>query len=342
SSYSDGEIYNPGSSSSSSSSFSSDDILTLSNAGDTKAIVQLCSVGTSSNTTGSGGTGGIFDESNSNRISFLASKIGLPSGGSVTLTLTSGSEQVSYTATASSDGYVYFDVPAIKTGSTVTAKMDIRNSSNTLVLTGSAKETISTSSNNLDISLSDKMSIPVTTSFSEDFFMFGIKDETGVIKYYYPGSTESFKAKIGSTIQYMGLKLDQGGSIQTTGNWQDFTVTDGAELEMELEAGGSYYYNIAGNCVSFSFYHNWMSGEIDLVSSADFYMPPLCAAKVAGLLTIEDVTYYLAPDDVTATLITPTDTVSDGEMVKAYFKLKIGGVTSAEFDTNRVAAETHA
>ena len=71
-----------------------------------------------------------------------SSDIGLPSGGSATLTITGG---VPFTATAQSDadGNVSFQIPAIVSGTDITVSLSVRNASGTVLYSGSNQQTVS-------------------------------------------------------------------------------------------------------------------------------------------------------------------------------------------------------
>ena len=68
-----------------------------------------------------GGSGGV-DPDSTNLIAFDPGDIGLPDGGSVTLTI-SGDVDYDETAEVSEDGMVYFLIPAMRVGSEITVKI---------------------------------------------------------------------------------------------------------------------------------------------------------------------------------------------------------------------------
>ena len=125
------------------------DILTLSNAGDTDAIVSLLSGG--STPTESAAT---------TAVAFSSADIGLPAGGYVTLVITGNG--ISYTADArdAGDGTVHFDIPQIASGTTITVGVIVKRASGTVVCAGSKTQTVSGDSSNIQISLVSESPLP--------------------------------------------------------------------------------------------------------------------------------------------------------------------------------------
>ncbi|MBQ9539121.1 MAG: hypothetical protein IJU95_07605, partial [Treponema sp.] len=99
-----------------------------------------------------------------------AADIGLSSDetGSVTITMTVNGKTQTYKSDLEG-GKVLFDIPAVPSGSQVTVKMDVRDSSGTLLLTGKTSKTVSGTSDAIAVTLSDKVEIPVAEDFNAVF-----------------------------------------------------------------------------------------------------------------------------------------------------------------------------
>ena len=121
---------------------SAQDILDLSNTGDTDSIVRIFS--TPSSEQAPAGT--------PQTVVLKASDIGLPSGGSATLTITGGTS-FSVTAQADADGNVTFQVPAIASGTAITVALSVKNASGTVLYSGSSQQTVSGDSINISLTL---------------------------------------------------------------------------------------------------------------------------------------------------------------------------------------------
>lgn len=121
---------------------SAQDILDLSNTGDTDSIVRIFS--TPSSEQAPAGT--------PQTVVLKASDIGLPDGGSATLTITGGTS-FSVTAQADADGNVTFQVPAIASGTAITVALSVKNASGTVLYSGSSQQTVSGDSISISLTL---------------------------------------------------------------------------------------------------------------------------------------------------------------------------------------------
>lgn len=340
SSHSDGSTYVPGGGASSgtggssggTSSSPADDILSKINTGDIETLVQLFS---------GGGGSSVFNESDTTRISFSASDIGLPSGGSVTLTLSSGSEEVTCTGTASSDGTVYVDIPTVKSGSTVTIRMDVRDSSGKLRLTGGGSMSVQGDDDSLDISLSDKVEIAITTDFPYLLFSGLVYDYDSGASFFITSESPSFMASLGHEISFSAnaiqpdfnmyrLELDWGnGPLPGT-----HIIEEGDSLCLVRELLGSppavipYTPDqyVDADCDAFG---NWS------VTFLETTHPQLKYAMDHGLIEIVDTKLQKQGGAVGGFI----DAADQGPITapctwRAGFKLKIGSVTSGEFFTS--------
>ncbi len=141
----EGETYSPGiGSSSSRSDVDAADILEMSNADDMEGIIARLT---------GGGSGGISTASPSTVV-LKASDIGMPAGGTATLTITGNGVDYSATASADADGNVTFEIPAIAAGTEITASLTVKNSSGSALYAGSITQTVSGDNFQMDIRLS--------------------------------------------------------------------------------------------------------------------------------------------------------------------------------------------
>ncbi len=203
-------------------------IMELADSGDVEAIVNLFTV---SNAAASAGGGGGSDQSS--EISFTASDIGLPSGGSVTLTMTVDGESSTYTATAGSDGNVTFSIPAVPTGSDVSVRIDVRDSGGTLMLTGRTSKTVTADDSSLAVTLSDKVNITPSPSFSCLSYAYIVKKDGLVVERL--GGSQTYRATLGTTVSLSGLALMADGSIVKIG-CPAFTAEDDASPDFTIDS----------------------------------------------------------------------------------------------------------
>ncbi|MBQ9538010.1 MAG: hypothetical protein IJU95_01965 [Treponema sp.] len=118
------------------------EILELSNAGDIEAIIAILS---------GGGSG--TDTAQTQAVTLRAADIGLPAGGTATLTISGGGVDWTATAGADSDGNVTFEIPAIASGTKISVSLQVKNAAGTLLYAGSKKQTVSGGSDQIQISL---------------------------------------------------------------------------------------------------------------------------------------------------------------------------------------------
>lgn len=137
SSYSDGAVYTPGGASGGSgsaggSAVTAEDLWTLSNAGSIDRIVELFQTGF---------TGG------SCTVVISAADLGLPAGGTVTLTITGPGINYTADAAAGADGNVTFEVPLLETKTTVTVGLTVRDANGTVLYIGSEEQEVGADGN---------------------------------------------------------------------------------------------------------------------------------------------------------------------------------------------------
>lgn len=121
-----------------------DDILTLSNSDQSDSIANIISAPKDDPESVLPGTC---------TITLSASDIGLPAGGSVTLTIIGDGIAYTADATASSDGNVCFEIPQIEEGATVTASVIVKKASGMVVCAGSKTQTVNGGASHISISL---------------------------------------------------------------------------------------------------------------------------------------------------------------------------------------------
>ena len=117
--------------------FTPEELWNYSNAGNADRIIDLVSTEAQ-------------ETEETQTIVLKAADIGLPAGGTATLTI-SGGVTFSGTVQADADGNVSFVIPATRSGITITVKLTVANSSGTVLYSGSSQETLSGDS--LDIGL---------------------------------------------------------------------------------------------------------------------------------------------------------------------------------------------
>ena len=86
-------------------------------------------------------------------VTFIADTIGLPSGGTATLTISGGGCNYSGLATADANGNVNFEIPMIVSGSTITVGLTVKNSAGVVLYAGSREQTVSGDSSQIAVSL---------------------------------------------------------------------------------------------------------------------------------------------------------------------------------------------
>lgn len=119
------------------------DILNYSNADDMETVVAILL----------GGGGGGTDETRTQTVTLSADDIGLPSGGTATLTISGNGVDYTATATADADGNVTFEIPAITSGTEITASLAVKNASGVLLYSGSQTELLTGENFTIDITL---------------------------------------------------------------------------------------------------------------------------------------------------------------------------------------------
>ncbi len=311
----------------SSSSLSGAEILSLSNSGYIENIVTFVA---SNGSNGNGGSGS-QDGSSVSRLSFVADDIGLPEGGSVILTVTVDGSTSTYTTVASEDGNVYFDIPAVASGSNVSVKMDIRNASNNLVLTGSASKTISANSANIALTLSDKVDVAVNAAFSTFSWVYRVSTDSGSTYTCYSGSANpSFKASLASTAIVDGLVLK--GSVLYVIDSVSVEVDENGSVSLSSVAftTNSGGYDISGLLIATCDQDG--SYDIGLESGGAYVglFPLLHDFVPAQLLKVDVISLENSKDSGTTwiPLVTDGTLIPGTDLFRATFRIILDGVPS--------------
>lgn len=147
-----GVVYGKPSSSSSGQGYTADDFVSAMGSGNTDIILVFFRGGS-----GSGSAVGTTE------VALDAAEIGLPSGGSVFMTITGeGLEDWSGEAEAGADGKVRFRIPLIASGSEVTVSMEVRDAGGNVVSSGSKTQTVEGDGSEIYVSLSGGTPAPAT------------------------------------------------------------------------------------------------------------------------------------------------------------------------------------
>lgn len=124
--------------------FSPGNLLDAANAGDVNQLLNL--IGTAN------ASGDIFS-SETEAVEFDAADLGVPAGGSVTLTITGGDRVYSEDAEVDEDGSVSFQVPQIAVNTTITVEMIVRKAGGSTVRSGSKTLQVSEEGCNFNFTL---------------------------------------------------------------------------------------------------------------------------------------------------------------------------------------------
>ena len=113
--------------------FSFDEFMRLTDAGDTEALTRMFRDDSVSSGSGGGAEGGEYGE---DELVMSADDLGVPDGGTVTLSIEGGDEDYEETATADDDGNVFFFVPRQRVGSTITVSLVVKKENGTVAFSG--------------------------------------------------------------------------------------------------------------------------------------------------------------------------------------------------------------
>ena len=256
-----GDTYNAGvrgdsgnNSASSGSGMDAIDILSRANSGDTESIVSFMS--------GSGGTtAGGSSASQPQTVRLDADAIGLPAGGTATLSITGSGVSYSESAGRGPYGAVSFTVPAIVTGTEVTVTLVVKAANGAVLYSGSRTQVLTGDVSSLSISLSRQYwvmpaNISVTaspTSLEYDpaaldsdgttFSIIGLEDAPADVSYSWTDQDGNVVGAGSSLTRTVGQILGAGFVPVAAAEERTYTLTasytDAAGTPTVLTAGAS-------------------------------------------------------------------------------------------------------
>ncbi len=194
-----GPVYTPGATSSGSgttensgSTISADELLALSNGGNTGAILSRFSGPNASTAT--------------TTVSFSSSVLGLPADGYVTLVMTG--QGIAYTADATDpgSGTVSFTIPQIAVGTEITVSIIVKRADGTVVCAGSKTQTVTGNSSDIQVPLTGEGSWPLPSAIAVNASPSTITYDAGLYAATPPGSQTV-------TFSVAGLSAPPSGSI---------------------------------------------------------------------------------------------------------------------------------
>lgn len=156
-------------------------------------------------TNGIGGTG----PSSTTPVDLPAEDLWLPDDGTVKLTMTVDGVTTVYTASARY-GNFHFDIPAVPTGSSVSVRMDVFDSSGDLMLTGKASKIVQGATDTLSLNLASFVIIDLVPAFTADAWVWIVQDDPAWGWYTYSGNDPEYSISIhdfGMSVQIGGLAL---------------------------------------------------------------------------------------------------------------------------------------
>lgn len=269
--------------------------------------------------------------------------MGLPAGttGSVTITMTVNGTTRTYNASIEDDR-VHFDIPAVPSNSEVSVRMDVRDGSGSLLLTGSTSKTVSGTEDALAVTLSDKVTMPVSIDFDALFFGFTVSPSS-------PARTEVVESSSGSFSESLGtsITLLNGYAVTTDFKVVSFpatsvTVTENTSVTL---LRNPFDVCSVADRLNFRIYTD-ESYESEYDVSYSYAERTIINGAIAkGYLTIVDahiqVTSNIADPNAWRDL-GPTDMLGPTNDCRLRYKLKAGGITSGEFFSPSVMAQMHA
>ena len=221
SAYSGGATYGGGDGSSGSeggsSSYTAADLLNLSNSDDMEAVIRLVS-----EEPGSSGSAKIPAPAH---VVLSASDIGLPSGGSVKLTMTVNGERQTYTARADADGNVSFDIPAVPARAEVSITMDVMTAAGVVLYSGEMEKEVSGTEDALAVTLETVIPPGNRKSISGTGWN-GVADSSGGSTYLFEVNGYSFNASSPDATWGLAISISCPTPGTTTTVYMDITGTN--------------------------------------------------------------------------------------------------------------------
>lgn len=190
-----------------------EEITSLANSDDVEAIVNLI---TMSNAAASAGGSGSAPEPSS--VSIPGSDIlqSLPPGTyKLKITMTVDGDVTTFESTADANGSFDFEIPPVPTDSEVSIRMDVRDDTGTLALTGRTGKTVSGDSDSLEVTLSSFFVISLTPPAGVDAWVWLAREDPSDPYGWVASSGEDSEYRIsvskeGSTVQLGGLAIKDG------------------------------------------------------------------------------------------------------------------------------------
>lgn len=183
---------------------SAETLWNYSNTGNVQAIVTLL--------TAANGTGSTFP------VVFSGTELGLPAGGSVTLSVTGNAYAYEETVGADADGMVRFAVPYIPVGTEIEVCLTVKDAGGAVVYAGSKTQLVESVSNNIAVVLTGGLSPlpPAPAPVPEDFVLV---ESNGTIASFYICEHEVTQGEYETYCSYSGF-----GPFPIYGAGADFPV----------------------------------------------------------------------------------------------------------------------
>ena len=316
-----GTVYTGSGGGSSGSSISADDIRTWSNSDEFGKLIELLSGGSS------GGSGG--GSAGTTPVDLSTDDWGIPAGGgTVTITMTVDGETTTYSSDIQ-DGKVHFDLKNVPTGSRVTVKMDVRDGSGTLLLTGTNEKTVSGEEDTVDVRLSDKIDIPVTAGFDYILFACNAYDYNTGTNTYFASNDTSFPAQLGDDVAVAGcfIRSDFSKYPLSSSSQEINPVSEDSTLQLveDMPGGSPMAYTpdqyVSASCDTSGTY------TAGFIESSE---PQLYYASNQGLIEVIPTRMDVSTDGSTWAAYS-SGSLPSGTRYHVFFKIKIGSLTSGEF-----------
>ncbi|MCR5621039.1 MAG: DUF285 domain-containing protein [Treponema sp.] len=217
-----------------------------------------------------------------------ADAIGLPAGGTVTLTITGRGMNYSNTAGADADGNVTFEIPAIVTGTEITVTLAVKTAGGTVLYAGSKTQVLNGEASSLDISLSRQywtLPASLTVTANPQAILYGAATwttDSTTLSISWPEA-----APEGAAISYSWK--DQDGTELGTGPTLTRTVP-------ELTGGAipavttSKYFSVTASYTDVAGETKTASGTVSVTVGVDFIATADKAVLTAGSTTAGDNT----------------------------------------------------
>ena len=238
------------------------------------------------------------------------------------------------------DDRVHFDIPAVPSNSEVSVRMDVRDTDGKLLLTGSTSKTVSGTEDALAVTLSDKVTVPVTVNFDALFFGFTISPSS-------PARTEVVESSSGNFSESLGTSITLLNGYAVTADFKvvsfpatSVTVTENTSVTL---LRNSFDVCSVKDRLNFRIYTDKRyESEYDVLYTESTIINEAIAK---GYLTIVDVHIQLTSNsaDPNAWYDAPASpTLNLDNAARVRYKLKAGGITSEELYSPSTSVAMHA